>query len=271
MLPQIITVNPFMSTRKRRRHRIKNTFRRRHSRRHHNPESRRARRRAARSGWHMRRRAHNPYRHRRHRAKNLFGMHRRRRHNPDMTANLSQDLIAAGIGAASAVVVDVALAYAPIPAGWASGWGQVLTQGVGSILVGMAAGMIGGQRMGALATVGGLTVTAYGALQLALGPTVGQNIKGFGGLADFSDFGRMPRRVGAYIAPNPGLPVLSTAGGARARTMSGVRGRVGAYMPGARLAPAPTTALAKKQIGAYMRSSAMGRFSGFGGFHPRDF
>lgn len=243
MLPQIVTVNPFMSTRKR-RHRIKNTFRAR-ARRHHNPESRRARRRAARKGWHMSR-AHNPYRHRRHRVKNLFGMSRRgRRHNPDaMVSNLSQDLIAAGIGAASAVVVDVALAYAPIPSAWGSGWGQVLTQGVGAILVGMAAGMIGGQRMGALATVGGLTVTAYGALQLALGPSLGSHIRGFGGLADFKDYSRMGAYMGrpAAALPNPG--------------------KVGAYMgPAARLAPAPATNLAKKQMGAYM-ARQMGRFAG---------
>ena len=167
-----------------------------------------------------------------------------------MVSNLSNDLVAAGIGAASAIVVDVALAYAPIPSAWSSGWGQVLTQGVGAILVGMAAGMIGGNRMGALATVGGLTVTAYGALQLALGPTIGTSIRGFGGLADFRDYGRM----GAYMGrPGPAAGALPNPQ------------RVGAYMgPGARLA-APATNLAKKQMGAYMARQQMGRFAGFGG------
>ena len=251
MLPQIVTVNPFMSTRRRRRRRVANTFRR--HRRHHNPESRRARRRAARRGWMAR--AHNPYRHRRHRVRNHFGR-RGRRHNP-MDAlgvpNLEQDLVAAGIGAASAVALDVVLAYTPVPAAWSSGWGQVLVQGLGSILLGMLAGAVTDKRTASMVTIGGLTVTGYGALQLALGPTIGQNIKGFGGLADFSDYGPMGR-VGAYMG-NPQRALPAPAGR-----------RVGAYMaPGARLAPAPTTSLAKKQMGAYMRSQQMGRFSGFNG------
>lgn len=254
MLPQIVTVNPFMSTRKHRRRRVKNTFRRH---RRHNAESRRARRAAARRAY--RARHHNPFRHRRHRVKNHFFRMRRHRNPDQMAGDLQQDLVAAGIGAASAVALDVALAYAPIPAAWTTGWGQVLVQGVGAVALGMVASMMVGRRTGSLVTIGGLTVTGYGALQLALGPTIGQNVRGFGGLADFRDYGRM----GAYM----GRPAPA------ALPNPAAKGRVGAYMgPAARLAPAPATSLARKQMGAYMANRAqMGRFAGFGGFNGRDF
>jgi hypothetical protein len=246
VLPQIVTVNPFMSTRRHRR-RVKNTYRAR--RRRHNPESRRARSRAARAAYRHRR--HNPFRHRRHRVHNFFD--RRRRRNPldAMVPDLTQDLTAALIGAGSAIALDVILAYAPIPANLSTGWGQVLVQGVGSVALGALASMAAGRRTGTLVTIGGLTITGYGALQMALGPTLGSHIRGFGGIADFSDYGRMGAYMGrpaAAALPNPG--------------------RVGAYMgPAARLSAqpaAPTTSLARKQMGAYMRSQAMGRFNGFG-------
>jgi hypothetical protein len=256
VLPQIVTVNPFMSTRRRRR-RVKNPYRA--HRRHRNPESRAERRRAARKG-HRRHhyRMHNRFRHRRHRVHNPFKFRHRRRHNPDaMVADLTNDLVAAAIGAGSAVALDVALAYAPIPAAWSTGWGQVLVQGAGSVVLGMLAGMVTDKRTASLVTIGGLTVTGYGALQLALGPTLGQNIKGFGGLADFSDF--RGGRVGAYMAnPQASLPAPMPAGK-----------RVGAYMPGARLAPGGS--LQAMQMGAYMRSKSMGAFNGFGGLQPGNF
>lgn len=229
-LPTILTVNPMA---------------RRHRRRRRNPESFRARSRAARKGW--RARSHNRVGRRRH---NVHRHHVRRHRNP--IASTSREvvsmLVPAGIGAASAVALDVIVAYLPLPASFQSGWGNIAVEAVGAVALGVVAGMVAGKRNGVLVGAGALTVVGYEAIKAALAPTLGASIKGLSGLADFADFQNVEMgvhpAVGAYMA------------------QPGQLGRVGAYMnPAAMLTapapvPGPLASLRAKQLagmGAYMR------------------
>lgn len=199
MLPTIVTVNPM-----RRRHR-----------RHRNPESRRARSAAARSGWRHRRRnpestrarrkaARAGWRHRRHsnplfarRRRHVSHRRHRRHHNPiQRTGNeVVSMLVPAGIGAVSAVALDVIVAYLPLPTAVATGWGNIAVKAVGAVGLGVIAGMVAGKRNGILVGAGALTVVGYDAVKAALAPTLGTTVKGLSGLADFGDYSSM----GAYM------------------------------------------------------------------------
>ncbi len=232
MLPQILVVNPM---RKRHRRQVSRARVRRVHRRTGSRLVRRARRRAV--GYVMgsspiRRRKLNPFRARH--------MRRHRHRNPFDVKGLLGDFIPAGVGGVSAVGLDVALAYIPLPAMLQSGWGNWITRIAGSIGLVLAAGMVAGKRNGEMVTVGALTVTLYSIIRAVLSSTVGANVKGLAGLADFKDFGvgayMQPGMagVGAYMNPqmgaymNPGSVISAPAAvqGASARTLASRRATV---------------------------------------------
>lgn len=220
MLPTLVTVNPMA------KHRPKASHKRHHARRHY-------------------------------RAKNTFRTHHRHRrhrvHNPFSVKGLTGSVMPAVIGAGGAILTDVAMAYLPIPAALQSGVLNILTRAAVAVGVGYAAGAVAGKQLGKEVAAGGLIVVAYSGLKQALAPTLGANIKGLSGLADFGD----------YRAAIPG-PFSAETG-----AMSG--GGMGAYMNprlGAYMQP---------RLGAYMNPAAFvgagspvtakqRAFSGFGRF-----
>lgn len=162
-------------------------------------------------------------------------------------------LVPAGIGAASAVALDVITAYIPLPASVATGWGNVAVKAVGAVALGFVAGMVAGKRNGVLVGAGALTVIGYDAIKMALAPTLGTTIKGLSGLADFGDYNSM----GAYMA----------------------NGQMGAYMPqGAYMnpaafvqptaLPAPAMHPATAALASFRakQAAASGGMSGFGDY-----
>ena len=177
----------------------------------------------------------------------MFGRRHRRSHNPitSTTREITSMLVPAGIGAVSAVGLDVIMAYLPLPTAIQTGWGNILAKAAGAVGIGVIAGMVTNKRTGLLVGTGALTVVGYDAVKAALAPTLGTSIKGLSGLADFSDFQSVG--VGAYMGQG-GQPM-------------------GAYMNPAALlrapaasAPTPAQTLRAKQVaglGAYMNRSRM--------------
>lgn len=234
MLPQIVTVNPM--SRKKRAYRSKN--------RHHKHR------------YSARRRVHNA--HRRH--------GRRRLSNPlklPAMGGLEHQLMPALIGGAGAIGVDIGLAYAApyLPAFLQSGWGRIAAQIAAAVGLGYGAGKVLDRETGKAVMVGALTITAYSALRQVLAPTIGANVKGLSGLADFGDFtptnwsggyavganlGYVPRRVGAYM--QQGAYMAKPGMGAYMANP-----RLGYMNPGAIL-----TGLRQKQM------AGLGRFAGHG-------
>ncbi len=176
----------------------------------------------------------NPRRRRRRNPIALANPRRRRRHNPRGAGSLMaalrprallNSIIPAGIGAAGAIGLDIALAYVPLPAQFQTPLWKNVARVVGAIGLGYAASMVVGREKGRTVTMGALTVAAYGALK----DVVQSNFPNIGlsGIEthDYSDL-----RLG-YVNPAP----MVTAG-------SGM----GAYMQHS----APSSG-----VGAYMRSS----------------
>lgn len=227
MLPQIVTVNPFMA--KRRRHA--------HKKRAHN-----------RFRYRAKGRTHNRMHHRRR---------RHRHHNPFSVRGLSGSLMPALIGAGGAIGTDIAMAYAApyLPASLQSGWLNILARAGAAIGVGYIAGMVSNRTVGKEVAAGGLVVVAYSALKQALAPTLGQSIKGLSGLADFGDYspavsyGNQPAAMmgsgmGAYMQPRMGAYMQP---------------RLGAYMnPAAVLSPGVSPVA--------MKQRAMAGFGNFGSY-----
>lgn len=230
MLPTIVTVNPMAKHRRKRAH------------------HKRAMTRYS---------ASNPFRkHHRHRSKR----HRHMAINPFKafsTRGAMHDITGALVGAAGAVLTDVAIAYLPstvMPTFLQSGWGNILLRAGVAVGVGAVAGMAVGKQTGKALAAGGLIVVAYSGLKQALAPTLGTSIKGLSGLADFGDYtpayggqtaAMLGSNLGAYMRPM----------GAYMRPMGnfGSQGRLGAYMnPAAFVQASP---IRQKQM------------SGFGHYH----
>lgn len=204
-----------------------------------------ARRRTRRTKKHSRshaRRAHNPFR--AHRKSHRRG---RRVSNPFSMGGIKSytaDIVPAAIGGAGAVGLDVLLAYLPLPATFQTGWGNYLAKIAGSIGLGYGVGMVMGKQKGQAVALGALTVSLYTILRSLAQQSLGANVKGLSGLADFKDYS-----VGAYMRPQA----------------------LGAYMnpgtmlrPGAMLAQAPSTpggVVRTRQMGAYMRGRTGGAFA----------
>lgn len=158
------------------------------------------------------------------------GRSRRRLTNPRFTARgVVSTITPAVIGAGGAMLLDVGMAYLPLPTALQSGWGKVAAQVGGALALGFLAGKVRfiGHRNAALFTGGALTIIAYNALRPMIAQAIGDKVKGLSGLADFGDY----RGMGAYINP---APVLQGSSGVGAYLPSGgaLRTRMGAYYPG---------------------------------------
>lgn len=96
-------------------------------------------------------------------ARNPRAMRRSFRRNPIDQNMIGQSLIGAGIGAAGALAVDLAVGNLPIPASLKqSAMTLAMVRIGGALLVGMAVGAISGDdAMGEEAAAGAMTVTAY--------------------------------------------------------------------------------------------------------------
>lgn len=135
---------------------------------------------------------------------------RRRRRNPrfSLAGFSSRSIMAAAvpaaIGAGGALLLDVGMAYAPLPESLRSGWLNTLAKVAGAVVIGFGVGAVAGRKNGAIATGGALTVIAYNALRDVARGAVGDKVKGLSGLADFTDY--TAGELGAY--QNGGMPQL---------------------------------------------------------------
>jgi hypothetical protein len=119
-------------------------------------------------------------------------------------------LVPAVIGAGGALALDIGMAYAPLPAMLQTGWGKTLAQLIGALGLGFVAAKIPfiGRRNAQIGTLGALTIIAYNAIRPLAAQTLGANVKGLSGLADFGDYtpsmgAYMNPRLGAYMNPAP--------------------------------------------------------------------
>jgi hypothetical protein len=158
--------------------------------------------------------------------------YRRHRRNPrgDVGTLLSDYLIPAGIGAASAVVLNIGWGYlAPsLPTSVQTGIGALAAQAGLVIVAGavLSRSMPGSSRGINAGVVGALTVVAYSALANMLqGTSFAPNMSG---LHDYRRY-----RVGAYM---PGTAATALPAPARAAVAARRMGRVGWVSPAARLA-----------------------------------
>lgn len=226
MLPQIVTVNPFMAQRRRARHK----------------------------------RAHNRFRYRAKRTSRAKNSFRRRRHrvsNPFNLKGLTGSLMPALIGAGGAIGTDIAMAYAApyLPAAVQSGWLNILARAAVAVGVGYAAGMATNKQTGKEVAAGGLVVVAYSALKQALAPTLGKSVKGLSGLADFADYS-----PAVSYGQQPAAMIGSGMGAYMQHPMGAyMQPRLGAYMsPGSVMSPGNSPIAAKQR--------ALAGFGGFGGY-----
>lgn len=175
---------------------------------------------------------HRRRRHRRHHARRKltnprrrfhFRSRRRRMRNPRRASGggfgnmlsvkgATHALVPAVTGALGAMAVDIGMAYVPLPTQLQSGWGKTLAQLIGALGLGFIAAKVPfiGKRNAQLGTLGALTVIAYGAIRPLAAQTIGANVKGLSGLADFGDYtpsmgAYMNPRLGAYMNPAPML------------------------------------------------------------------
>lgn len=193
-----------------RRHRLR--ARRRNPRRHHvrSYTERRGRRRI-----YVRGHASNPRR------------YRRRQRNPrgEIGTMLQDYIVPAGIGAASAVVLNIGWGYlAPnLPASVQTGMGALAAQAGVVVVAGavLSRAMPSSSRNITAGVVGALTVVAYSALSSLLSGT------SFA-MGDYRHY----RRMGAYMAmPGAGARLLPSPAPARAAVGQPQRGRMGWVSP----------------------------------------
>lgn len=128
--------------------------------------------------------------------------HHRRRSNPFSIRGVSHSVMPAAIGATGAIALDVAYAYAGkyLPASLQTGFLPVLVKAAGAIGLGMLARKVVSRDKANAATLGALTVVAYGAIK----PLIAQfapTIPGLSGYADFVNYGTSMAGMGAYFNP----------------------------------------------------------------------
>jgi hypothetical protein len=273
MSEQIFLVNP-RHAKRRRKGRMPPALARywaTHRRKLKNPSRRKARRHAGRrraaAGYvvgnrKIRRRKLNP----RHRARR-YAHHARRRHrrsNPrffGMGHIVRGTLMPAAIGAGGAIALDVAMGYAQpyLPAQLQSGYLPILVKLAGALGIGYVAGKVLGRERGRVATLGAVTVVAYGALKSQLAQML-PSVKGLSGYADFVDYstGARPAGVGAYL-PQAGMHGLGFTSPAAVMQQPGLYAGdtgMGAYQPRS-LAPAGGMAGFADPTGYDWRSDGM--------------
>lgn len=156
---------------------------------------------------HRHARANNPRRrHRRHMRHSNPRHHRRRHRNPRFgLRGVTSYLMPAITGAAGAVLLDVGMAYLPIPDNFKTGWLGTGAKAAGAVGLGLLAGKFLSRRTGALFTAGALTVIAYQAVRQLAASTIGTSVKGLSGYTDYVDY--RPSRMGAYMDRPATLPV----------------------------------------------------------------
>lgn len=206
---QILLVNP------RRRRRRKSATARRRVRRKNPRVSRVRRRRIKRAAGYVvgarriRRRKLNPRVRRRRRNPRLGGLG-----IPSVKGIIGQ-IVPAATGAVGAVGLDIALAYLPIPDQYKTGWLGTGVKVAGAIGLGVLAGKVVGRQRGQLFTAGALTVIAYQVIRKLAKDTLGDNVKGLSGVADFTDLQLGPRisGLGAYMRPALPAPAGSQMNG----------------------------------------------------------
>ncbi len=183
---------------------------------------------------HARRR--NPMRARRHHRKH------HRRSNPFSMRGISHTIMPAAVGATGAIALDVAYAYAGrfLPAQLQSGFMPVLVKAAGAIGLGMLARRVVSREKANAATLGALTVVAYGAIK----PLIAQfapTIPGLSGYADFVNYGTSMSGMGSYMqnfrssqTPDTlrGLGFYSPAPTIGSRAGESAYTGIGAYLPG---------------------------------------
>jgi len=241
-MEQLLLVNP---RRRRRRSRRKSAGRRRQPAalaRYWATHRRGRRRVAATNPRRRRRRAHVRYHARRQRG---FATNpRRRRRNPRSMAGMGRGILGkvkgsavpALYGAGGALALDVVMGYASpyLPASLQAGWFNVGVKALGAVGVGMVVGKVLGADKGRIATIGGMTVVAYGALK----SLVKSAVPTLPGLSGYSDYTAYPVRMGAYMPGPTGTPGIRGLGYVSpAPTLSP---RMGAYMPRMPMNVAPT-------------------------------
>ena len=182
------------------------TVKRRRKRRHSAVAAapRRRRRRSHAVGIVKRRRKRNPMRHRSHRR-------HRRAHNPFGVRGLTHTIMPAAIGATGAIALDVAYGYAGkyLPASLQTGFLPVLVKAAGAIGLGFLARKVVSRDKANAATLGALTVVAYGALKPLIA-SFAPTIPGLSGYSDFINYGQSMNGIGAYM-PRAGMGYLNPA------------------------------------------------------------
>ncbi len=175
-----------------------------------------------------RRRRKNPMRasrrsHRRHRRSNPFGIR-----------GITHTVMPAAVGATGAIVLDVAYAYAGkyLPASLQTGFLPVLVKTAGAIGLGFLARKVVSREKANAATLGALTVVAYGALKPLLA-SFAPTVPGLSGYQDFIDYGSSMNGLGAYLPKPAGMGFYSPAPtiGSVPGTQGTVPSQFGAYLP----------------------------------------
>lgn len=109
----------------------------------------------------------------------------------NLKTHVLDPVMAAGIGGAAAVALDVGLAYVPLPESIkTSAIARNLLKLVGAIALGAGAAKVLGKERGRLVTTGALTVAAYSAIRDGIkraAPDLATKVKGLGGFADLVD------------------------------------------------------------------------------------
>lgn len=178
-----------------------------------------------------RRIAINPRRRRSHARR----FHSRRRHRnprfglPSARGIVKQTLMPAAIGATGALALDVAYGYASpyLPTVLQGKWATLGVKIVGALGIGMLASKTLGRERGRVATLGAVTVVAYGALKSALSQAL-PTVPGLSGYMDFVDYSMQSRAPGVgFYSPAAVIPPTSGTGAYLPPASPGV----GAYMP----------------------------------------
>lgn len=150
-----------------------------------------------------------------------------------------QAIVPAGIGAAGAVAINVAMGYVNpyLPASLQGGYVGVLVQGAGAVGLGILSKRFLGAERARMVVIGALTVAAYSLLNQLLSGVNAAGIPGVTGtVSDYTPYPMHGMRGLGYVSPAAVVgPTMSPRMGAYMvgpTGTPGIRG-LGAYMTGA--------------------------------------
>lgn len=113
----------------------------------------------------------------------------------NLKSHVLEPVVAAGIGGAAAVALDVGLAYLPFGIGDKLKNNALASNAVklvGAVGLGFIAGKVLGKERGRLVTTGALTVAAYNAIRDGAKQVLPEEwrskVRGLGGIADYVDY-----------------------------------------------------------------------------------